>query len=196
MVWMPYVVAMWEADGLEDVSCFLDTVKLVQFEQIPLHLMLADSSGQAMIVEVGPDSNRAFPLGEGEYLAMANFSHWESRGLSGDGLAGAGADRYRAACRSLDAAGSSLDVDGALAVLEAALNESEGFPTRASMVMDPVAQRVYLSVEGDMERVWQISLADRTIGGYRGLPGDFSSDLPRDGITSAAILRLAEGETP
>ena len=196
MVWMPYVLAMWLAGGLDDIDAYLDTVRLVQYEEIPLHLMLADDDGRALIVEVGPDSNRIFPMGDSEFLAMTNFSHWDSRKLEENELAGTGADRYRAACAGLAAAGPSLDVDGALAVLEAALNGSEGFPTRASMVMDPAGQEVYLAVEGDMERVWVISLADRKISGYRGVPEGLSADLPRDGITSAAVSRLVEAEGP
>lgn len=52
------------------------------------------------------------------------------------------------ASAALVAAGSALDLEEAFAALEAALNDSDGFPPGASMAMDPRDRVVYVAVEG------------------------------------------------
>lgn len=194
MVWMPFVLAMWQADDLDDIEAYMDTVKLVQYSEIPLHLLVADSDGRAIVVEVGEEGNRLFPLDDGEpFMAMTNFSHAANDGLGWVDISGCGADRYRTVCSGLADRGGSLDVDGAMAVLEAALNKSEDFPTRASMAFDPTEQMVYIALEGDMQRIWSISLEERTVSGHRGLPEELLYDLPSDGMTSIDLSLRVEG---
>lgn len=193
MIWSPFYYGLWEADDYGDIAQYLQRVRLVQYTEIPLHLLVADGSGNAMVVEVGEVENSIVGIGTDDYIVMTNFSNSASVGVPPEQVTGCGADRYAAAAGALEASASGLDPVGAMKILEAALNNSEGFPTRVSMVFDPHAGRILVALDGDMERLWRIDMDGATVRGVRGLPQDLLYSLPEDGITSEELGLRVEG---
>jgi hypothetical protein len=188
-VWMPFYLLLWQSGSIEEVEAFLDSSLLVPYPEIPLHLMLAGSSGKAMVVEVGESSNRILPRGEEGFLVMTNFSHHRCRDLSPADVEGVGADRYRAAWAALSDRSAELTVDSGLEVLRAALNGSADFPTRATMLFDPDRSAVYVAPRGNTELVWKFDLEDRTARGWRGVSEDSVLPVPSCGLGMASLDR-------
>lgn len=193
MIWMPFYLGLWHFDRFSEMESYLDSIRLVQYDEIPLHLMLADARGEAVLVEPGEDGNRIVSLGDAPFIVMTNFSSYLSSGLEHTEVSGTGADRYMAAWEVLDSCSGNLDPEAALEVLKAALNRSEEFPTRASMVFDPVGSTVFIALEGDLERIWKVSLEKRTVSSITGLPEDLYYTIPDGGITAVGIGLRVEG---
>lgn len=192
MVWVPFYFGLWEAAGFEDICRLVKSVPLVQYGEIPLHLHLACSSGSAMIVEVGERGNRVVDMRDDEFLVMTNFSNCSCAGVAPEDVSGCGADRYRAVYEMLSGA-SSLDVMDGIGVLEAALNESAAFPTRVSMVFNPMAGDVYIALDGDMGTIWKVSLETCVVEGVLGLPEGLAYSMPENGITASELSLRVEG---
>ncbi|MBD3277890.1 MAG: hypothetical protein GF388_06300 [Candidatus Aegiribacteria sp.] len=193
MIWMPFNMGLWEASDFGEIESQVDSVRLVQYDRIPLHVITAAPDRRAMIIEIGEEGNRTVEIGDDPFIVMTNFSVSESTGLPYDQATGTGADRYISAWESLQSVRGACDIDEALWVLESALNESPEFPTRASMVFDPDDNVVYVAVDGNMEKVWRISLSQRTVSDYRGLPEALWYELPDEGITSQELSLRVEG---
>jgi hypothetical protein len=193
MIWMPFYQGLWHLSEFSQVEAYLDSLKLVQYSEIPLHLMLADDQGSAMLVEVGEESNRIVELGSDPFIVMTNFSCFESINLEYTEVTGTGAARYVAAWEALETNAECLDVDGAMDVLHAALNHSDGFPTRVSMVFDPYDNSVYVALDGNLDKVWKITLEEGVVSSYRGLPDELSYPLPEGGISSFDLALRVEG---
>jgi hypothetical protein len=192
MVWAPFYYGLWEAAGYEEISRFVKSVPLVQYEEIPLHLHIASPTGSAMTVEVGEQGNRVVEMGDDDFLVMTNFSNSSFAGTDPEDVTGGGADRYLTVYEMLSGA-SSLDVMGAFCALKATLNSGSDIATRASMVFDPVAGEVYIALDGEMKTIWKVTLETSMVEGVFGLPEGLSYPLPEEGITSEELVQRVEG---
>ena len=193
VIWMPFYYGLWEAGGYNDIIEFVKHVNLVQNSEVNIHLMVASPDGEAAIVEVGDRGNSVLDIEGEDRLVMTNFRNSSYAGVSPDSISGGGAGRYRLASAALDSIGGSLDENGALGVLQAALNHSENYPTRASMVFNPEEGEVLIALDGDMGTVWKLSMETGLIQGYRGLPEGLSYEIPEEGISGEDLLLRIEG---
>ena len=192
MAWEPFYYGLWQATGYSEILQFVKFTPLVQHIDTPLHLHFACTSNAAMIVEVTDRGNTVVDLGENEFMVMTNLSNSSFTSVSPDDVDGCGAGRYRTA-HSLLSARSSLDVMTAFSVLEATLGRSASCPTRASMVFDPLEGDVYIALDGEMERIWKVSIQNAVVEGFQGLSGELSIPLPEEGVTGEELLLLSEG---
>lgn len=162
-----YRRALKECTDVAMVRDFLAKRRLVRSPDLGLHLLVADRSGDALIVEVGKERNVLMDI-EGDFLVMTNFSHDTNRGRPHDDKWGVGANRYGILYEGLAQSGDQLDLDQAFALLSRATNQSPGYPTRCSMVFDPERGQVFLTMESDFTRIWKVSLAEGVIETFRG----------------------------
>ena len=159
-IYMPFYHYLWSCDSLQDVRGFLRENTLVQYPDPPLHLLLADVEGNAIIAEVGEGGNEILEIGSEGFLVMTNFPNQWFRDVGYDEVSGCGARRYIITWENMLERSASLSPSTGLGVLEDALNRSPGFPTRASMLFVPENGEVYVAIDSDLDHVWRFDLED------------------------------------
>jgi hypothetical protein len=185
--WQLYAQALSEFATVSDINEHLKTHRMVDCPGPTLHLLFADPSGRAMIVEPGDDGNIIIPI-ERDYIVMTNFRNCDFSGSELADVYGVGADRYRIAHEYLEEHFEGFDVSDGLELLE----RSSSRWTRCSMVFDPTAGEVFVALEGDFTRTLRVSLEDATIETYSGFDEHASWRLGRLGVSTTELA----GEDP
>ena len=62
--------------------------------------------------------------------------------------------------------------------------------TQASMVFDPTNLLVYIALDHDFDKLWLVSLEEKTIRTYRGFDGEGSLPLDHQGVTEKALVEM------
>lgn len=163
LIYIPFYALVYNRATVADIQEMAGASSFRQYDDPPLHVLVADAAGSASIIEVGENGNRLLDLAAGGTLVMTNFSNCSWQGADRGDIQGVGADRFRAAHAALGAREGVSDPSAGMAVLESAENTSESFPTRASMVFDPSAGRVYIAVAGDFGNLWSLDLMTREL---------------------------------
>jgi len=116
-----YHRALWECTDVPMVRQFLAERRLVGNHFVGLHLLIADSTGDALIAEVGKTENALTNI-EDDFIVMTNFSHEANAGREYDDMIGMGANRYKILFEGLGEKRARLDVDQAFTLLANAKN--------------------------------------------------------------------------
>ena len=183
-----YYQSLPEFTSVSDVEEHLETTRMVNCHGVTLHLLFADPTGRAIVVEPGDDGHRVTEI-ERDRLVMTNFANCRFEETDRDSVYGVGADRYRIAHDYLDEHFEGFDVADGLELLESASWRA----TRCSMVFDPLAGEVYVALEGDFSRVYRVSLEDATIETHSGFEEHESWKLGRFGVSTAVLAGAKPG---
>jgi len=175
-----------ECRDVAAVRRFLETRRLIRSPYNGLHLLIADSGGDALIAEVGVTENVLLDI-EGDFIVMTNFSHDNNRGRDHDDMRGIGAQRYRIIHEGLARNEGRVDVERAFTLLADATNRAPGFPTRCSMVFDPLRGQVFFAMEGDYTRIWRVSIAEGVVETYLGFGEHRQWPLGADGVLATDL---------
>jgi hypothetical protein len=157
-IYWPFYALIYRGASMDDIADMVLVDTYTQYDDPPLHVITADASGMAMIIEVGEDGNEVLERRSEPFVVMTNFHCNAWAGVDPGLIEGCGADRYRLALAALKAGEGTAQPSAGFDVLEAALNASADFSTRASMVFDPEGSRVYLAVFGDLDRIWSLDI--------------------------------------
>lgn len=187
LIFIPFYALVYHGASVADIQDMAGEASFRQYDDPPLHVLVADTTGSASIIEVGENGNRLLDLAGGEVLVMTNFSNCEWQGADHGDIEGTGADRFRAAHNALEECGEEGGPAACMAVLEAALNKSDAFPTRASMVFDPSVGRVYLAVAGDFENLWSLDLLTREIAPWPDVTVGEPFGVDSTGVTASSL---------
>jgi hypothetical protein len=182
-----YYQSLPEFTSVADVEEHLETTTMVNCHDKTLHLLFADPSGAAIIVEPagylpGDDGHRITRISDGR-LVMTNFANCLFAGVDRDSIFGFGADRYRIAHDYLDENSDGFNVESGLELLERASWRY----TRCSMVFDPAAREAYVALEGDFSKILRVSLDDATVETHAGYDEHRSWKLDRLGVPTTAL---------
>ncbi|MBU7037421.1 MAG: hypothetical protein HXS52_05790 [Theionarchaea archaeon] len=150
----------------QDVASILHDHEMVT-GMVSLHSLYADAYGDAMIVEVGQGDNLSTRI-EGDFIVMTNFPCAEFAGEPYETVYGAGSDRYKTACRYLRDHAGAFDLEDGFSLLKSVVSHGTNASTRCSMLFDPGNNDVYLTLEGDFDKIWKISLLNETVETVRG----------------------------
>lgn len=187
LIFIPFYALVYNGASVADIQDMAGEASFRQYDAPPLHVLVADATGSASIIEVGENGNRLLDLAGGDILVMTNFSNCEWQGADPGDIDGVGADRFLAAHTALEACDAGMGPAGCMAVLDAAINTSEAFPTRASMVFDPLEGRVYIAVAGDFENLWSIDLSTRWLAPWPETPGSEPVMVDSTGVTASFL---------
>lgn len=134
---------------------FIQDKRLVN-RNVTVHHLVADPSGEAVVVEAGPEGNRLVEM-EKNYLVMTNFTQADFEGKAKEAVTGAGADRYITACNMLEGTtGAITDAQGWEILKET--KQSGSWSTQCSMLFDPGNQAVMIILKGRAETVWKLDM--------------------------------------
>jgi hypothetical protein len=177
-----YYQSLPEFAAVAEVEEHLETTRMVNCYGKTLHLLFADPTGRAIVVEPGDDGHRVTEV-ESDRLVMTNFANCLFAGADRDSIYGFGADRYRIAHDYLDEHIEGFDVADGLALLESASWSA----TRCSMVFDPIALEIYVALEGDFSRIYRVSVEDATVETHAGFDEHRSWKLGRFGVSTEVL---------
>ena len=189
---------VWNAfyEGVQSCSCvggvneYIADKRLVQYPALPLHNLYADIEGSAVVVEPGEDGN-VVTTSDKPFMVMTNFPNGDFQGVDYREVSGDGAQRYRIAYAAIEQHFDDFDLDDAFKVLEQTVQFTGGYPTLYSLVFDPVAREVYITVERDFDHIWIASFDKRTIESFRGFDEPISLPLGSEGILASKLQGYA-----
>lgn len=161
---------------------------------VSLHSLYADTCGDAMVVEVGPDENVITSI-DGNFIVMTNFPLAEFENTPYETVYGAGSDRYKTAHRYLMENADAFDLDDGFTLLKSVVSRGTNGPTRCSMVFDPESNEVYIALEGNFDKIWKISLENETVETFRGFDSHVVMDIG-EGVTASELGALEWGTSP
>jgi hypothetical protein len=182
-----YYQSLPEFASVAEVEEHLETTRMVNCYKKTLHLLFADPSGNAIIVEParylpGDEEHRITRLSD-DRIVMTNFANCRFAGAGRDSVFGFGADRYRIAHDYLDEHFEGFGVEDGLELLRRASWRY----TRCSMVFDPAAREVYVALEGDFSKILRVSLDDARVETHSGYDEHRSWKLDRLGVPTTAL---------
>jgi hypothetical protein len=180
--WMFHQMVLSRFEKVEQVRQFLENRQVVQSIGTAMHNLVADKYGDAMVVEAGENGNRISKIMD-RYIVMSSFPYYQLKGKSYDGAEGDGADRFKTAHQYIKSKINGFNIEKGLEVLKGVRNSSKEFPTRCSMVFDPERKEIYISLEANFDKIWKVSLENRTIETYRGF-----ASFKRQPITATGML--------
>lgn len=170
--------------GLDAVLTQLEELRLVHFGGFTLHHLFADQAGNAAIIEVGEEENEII-FSEEQFIVMTNFKNSDFRDVPHYQVTGEGADRYIKAHELIQAHRSNFDCDAAFEVLKATTQES----TVSSLVFIPKENSVYFTLFGDFDKVWKVSLDEKTLETYRGFAEHKKSPITQVGLFGSDLVK-------
>ncbi len=187
--WEIYEVSLKLFASVHDVRVFLNERRLIQGHGVSLHSMFADKDGDAMVVEAGHEGNKIVNKKD-KFLVMTNFLNSDFVNVAVQEVEGIGSERYKAAYNYLLQNSDSFCVDSGMELLKKVVSTIH-FPTRCSFVFDPEQALVYLSLEGDFDKIWRVSIKKSIIETWKGFQTHKLLNIGKDGILEKQ-LRIPE----
>lgn len=186
-LWQLYQAGLYHHRSVAEVLKLTDEYQIAN-SSLTLHNLFADPSGEAVVVEVINDQEKLTAM-IGTYTVMTNFPVSSIQGQPIDEVEGVGADRYRMADQIIQENLDDFQLDTGLRVLEesALLGESS---TQASMVFDPINMRVYIALDRNFDKIWLVSLKEKTLSTFRGFTSQQTLPLDHRGITEKVMAEM------
>jgi hypothetical protein len=188
--WDIYEEALKSFGRVQDVRVLLNERRVIQGAGVTLHSMFADKQGDALVIEAGHDGNRIVNKKD-KFIIMTNFPISDFLDVAVQEVEGVGAERYKATYNYLLQNSVSFSVDSGMKLLKNVVNRIPFFPTRCSFVFDPEKAFVYLSLDGNFDKIWRVSIEKSTIETWKGFQTHKLLKIGKDGIM-AEQLRISE----
>ncbi|MCX7773605.1 MAG: hypothetical protein N2376_10895 [Clostridia bacterium] len=153
----------------------------------PIHMMLADKYGDAVICEVGKGKNELVDIKD-KFLVMTNFKVSDFRDKPYTDVFGGGADRYKTACETIEKNLEGFNIDTGWDVLKKTVQTNPSCETLMSSLFDPKENVVYFSLRRDFSKVWKVSIDNGTIETYKGFDKSYVIKIPENGILSTVLM--------
>jgi hypothetical protein len=189
-IWEIYGESLKFFGSVQDVRVLLNKRRLIQGHGVTSHSMFADKHGDAMVVEAGHEGNKIVNKKD-KFIVMTNFPNSDFVNVPFQQVEGIGSERYKAAYNYLLQNSDSFCVDSGMELLKNVVNRNPFFPTRCSFVFDPEQALVYLSLEGDFDKIWRVSIKKSIIETWKGFQTHKLLKIGIDGILEEQ-LRIPE----
>lgn len=158
-----------------------------------VHDLFADIYGDAVILEL-IDEEVVLTDIEGPYIVMTNFAVDQLREVEPRKAKGYGQDRYITAQQMIEENFDTFDVDKAFEILNATKQSKYAYyPTRYSVVHDPLNLTSYFVLHQNFDQIWQVTLEDGMLRTYKGFSAPLEMPLSDKGV-SVDILIAHERE--
>ncbi len=176
--------ALHMAETIQDIEGIIGDYRLFPVPGLfYLHSLMADSSGNAIVVEPGVEENYIFHM-EDNYQVMTNFYHYDLLTVDLEDIDGAGIDRYMTADSIIQNYLEVFDLEHAWKVLK---ETTQGVYTRASLIVQPEYNQIFVALSDDFSRIWKIDVDQREISAFKGLE-EHTEPLDQEGITVSELM--------
>lgn len=179
--WQLHRYALSHFTRIEDIRHYLKSNKVVHMPSISLHNIVADISGNALVIEAGKDKNKLTEI-QGKYIVMTNFPNHEFKNKPFEAAEGEGAERFKRAHRKIVKQKGKFTVDYCFEILEEAINSEPTNPTLCSMVFYPQNKEIYIAFNKDFNTIWKTSLINKTIETFKGFKSRKIHTVTSNGI--------------
>lgn len=155
------------------------------YPDLGLHTIIADKTGDAIILEEGNDTNIVTPI-HNDFIIMTNFPNGDFKEANYNKVYGIGADRYICAHEYIDNNIHSFGVNEAFEALSKTSQEN----TLCSIVYDPSKNEIYISFKKDLKKKWKISIMEKTIQSLEGFLSNNKIQFTNGEIFVKDLIRL------
>jgi len=179
--------ALSSASKVDEVLTILGPRRLGYRTDRKGHYLYADRHGAACVLEPAKDGNAIYRSAR-SFIIMTNRPVRRDMDRAADHLARLGLDRYQTAQKVIQERFGTFGVEDAFEVLQQTHLWKGRFKTLTSMVIDPQAGEVYLSLGRDFGRTWRICMQDHVIETFSGFGKRWQGELGEDGITTNQLI--------
>jgi hypothetical protein len=179
--------AIAELSSVAEAMAFLGDRILTRSFNLDLHSLLADPSGDAMVVEPFGPRNGITTVKDG-FIVMTNFPNYDFRDADYRDVRGVGDDRYIKAHEYIRGHKAGFGYKDAIETLKGTV-QSGAYPTLVSIVFDPARMEVYFCLERDFSRTWKISFKDETLRKHPSSPFDKPVKLGSSVFWASEVLK-------
>jgi len=173
-------------ENIASVLKFIGDKQLVN-RNVTVHHLIADTVGEAAVVEAGYNSNRVVKM-DGNYMVMTNFTQSDFVGKLTSEINGTGSDRYKTACAILESNSGKMSPEIGWDVLN---KTRQPDITQCSMLMDPSEKSVQFILKNDGERIWRLDLESCIIDGTSTDGTRYQKKLGESGILASELRTLS-----
>jgi hypothetical protein len=183
--WQVFGESLYQFVTGEEVEKYIENNKIIQ-GGMTLHSLFADKNGNAFVLEAGDNNNQITKM-SGCFIVMTNFPICDFRGMDFKKVEGSGAGRYKTAFRHILDNIEEFDFSDAMKTLELTKLKTKNFLTQCSMVFDPENAEVFLTLDGDFDRIWKVSINIGMIETYSGFDVNRKIELNAAGVIGSDI---------
>lgn len=173
-------------ENIASVFKFIGDRQLVN-RNVTVHHLIADTVGEAAVVEAGDTSNRVVMM-DGNFMVMTNFTQADFVGKLTSEINGTGSDRYKTACAILESNSGKMSTEIGWDVLN---KTRQSGITQCSMLMDPSEKSVQFILKNDGERIWRLDLESCIIDGTSTDGTRFQKKINESGILASELRILS-----
>ena len=173
-------------ENIASVLKFIGDKQLVN-RNVTVHHLIADTVGEAAVVEAGDTSNRVVKM-DGNYIVMTNFTQSDFVGKLTSEINGTGSDRYKTACAILEGNTGKISPEVGWDVL---YKTRQSGITQCSLLMEPSEKSVQFILKDDGERIWRLDLESSIIDGTSTDGTRYQKKLEESGILASELRMLS-----
>jgi len=170
------------ADNIGFVNEYIGNRRVFSPRGAYTHMMISDLSGNAAIIEAGEYQNEITEKNE-EFMLMTNFAVYKFREKNYDEVYGMGATRYINMHDTLIKSGEEISFEEAWEILKSASNSF----TDCSTIFFPEEHEIYFCLDCDYDRIWKVSIENRSIETYSGFSEYKNMIINDDGILKSEL---------
>ncbi len=190
----PYEVftrALDAGQRVEDVLKILAGRRLGYTTERKGHQLYADRFGEACVLEPGPEGDMIYRY-QGPFAVMTNSPVRREMDRAARHRMRLGVDRYQVATQFLEARHAAFTWEDGFDLLERTALSRGRFKTQCSMICDPLAGQIYLTLARDFERVWKVHLQSAEVELFSGFGRRRRLPMAQGAVTSTELLALAQ----
>lgn len=155
------------------------------FPDLGLHTLIADKSGEAVIIEEGNEKNVISPC-QSDFIVMTNFPNGDFKEVNYKEVYGRGSDRYMCAYEYIHNNIQCFGIDEAFEVL----SETGQEDTLCTIIYEPQKNDIYISFKKDLSKKWRISLNEKTIQSLDGFLSNNKIQFTNEEICVKDLISL------
>ena len=120
---------------------------------------------------------------------MTNFKNSDYKDVPYNKVAGIGSDRYKMLYKYILDNKENFDINDALKGLKMTAQDGRyGYPTLCSMVFEPKTNSIYVALNRNFDKLWMISIDNKTIETYKGFEKKMKFHMPKEGVIASDLL--------
>lgn len=181
-----FTQSLAQARTVDQVLMLLGSRRLGYSSQRKGHQLFADVTGEACVIEPGPQGNRIF-RSDGPVMVMANRplenelrrESWKGEPKSHD--------RYGVARRMIEERLKDFSIQNGFEILSRVAIQKGRFQTQCSLVCDPQAGECYFAIRREYSRIWKANLRERWVETNTGFAQHQKRALDAGGILASSL---------
>lgn len=119
---------------------------------------------------------------------MTNFPNPPGE-TSKNKVSGAGSNRYVKAANYINGTINTFGYNEGIETLKMTMQKRGSYPTQCSMLFDPKNSEVYLFLKQNYEKIWKVSIDNKTIETFSGFDTKEVINIDEEGVLISNLLK-------